>query len=94
VIIAWKATVTVGATRAEVVRAAAASTEEATVVRERVVALIKLVEARATLAEGEARVRVSKAEVESTILVASARGEATGFAQKVAHMEGELTDAR
>jgi hypothetical protein len=57
-----------------------------------VVALIKEVEAQATLSEREAPERVSKAEAESTALLASAHGEADGFAQKVALLEGEHPD--
>jgi hypothetical protein len=56
-------------------------------------ALIKEAEARGTLAKREARERVLKAEVESTALLASAHGEADGFARKVTLLEGELTDA-
>jgi hypothetical protein len=62
VIRAWKDAVAVEATRAEVVRATAAYTQEAIAARERAEASIKVAKAQATLAEREARERLLKME--------------------------------
>jgi hypothetical protein len=47
-------------------------------------------EDRAALAKMEARERVSRVEAESTTVLASTRGEAEGFTQIIALLEGEL----
>jgi hypothetical protein len=46
----------------------------------------------AALAEREAHERVSRVEAESTTVLASARGEGNGLAQRIAHLEGELAE--
>jgi hypothetical protein len=56
--------------------------------------LVKDVEDRATLVEREAQERLSRAEVESTVVLASAHEEPEGHVQKVALLEGELAEAR
>jgi hypothetical protein len=68
------------------------SAQEATVAEERATVLIQEAEARPTLAEREAQERVSKVEVESATMLASARGEVKGFTRRVALLEGELAD--
>jgi hypothetical protein len=59
-----------------VVRAAEASTQEVVAMWESGAALVKDAEDRAALAEREARERVSRVEVESTVALGSARREA------------------
>jgi hypothetical protein len=86
----WEATAAMEATRAEVVRAVAASAQGSarhgreTQPRSR--------EARVTLAEREAWDRVLKTEMESTASLAFVCGEVDEFARKVALLEGELAD--
>jgi prophage DNA circulation protein len=94
VIRAWEVVVAVEAACATVVRFAVASAQEVAAARQRVAFLIQEVEARATLAEREARERRSKVEAESVVALASARGEVEGFTWRVALREGELVDAR
>jgi hypothetical protein len=78
--------------RAKVVHAAAASTQEVVVARERVEASIKEAEVRATLAEREVREWVLKAEAESTTSLAIFHQEANESTRRVALLEGEITD--
>jgi hypothetical protein len=54
--------------------------------------LVREVEDQATLAEREAQERVSTMEVESAAVLASARGEVEGFAQRISLLEGELAE--
>jgi hypothetical protein len=67
---------------------------EAAVTLESVMTFIREAKAWATLAEREAQKRVSRMEAESVAALASAHGEAEGFAWRIALMEGELTEAR
>jgi hypothetical protein len=60
----------------------------------RVTTLVGDAVAGATLAEWEARERVSRIEVEGAAVLASAHGEAEDLAQRVALLEGELAEAR
>jgi hypothetical protein len=64
-------------------REAAIATEATCAEAVHVVALIKEVEAQATLSKREVPERVSKAEEESTALLASARGEADGSLERL-----------
>jgi prophage DNA circulation protein len=93
VIRAQGSTVAVEAARAETVRAAVASTQEAAVARERAEASIKKVEAPSTLAERESQERVLKEETESATSLVIVHGEADESAQRVALLEGEFMDA-
>jgi hypothetical protein len=66
----------------------------AMVVWESVLVLVREAEAQATLAEIEARERVSRMETGSAVVLASVRGESKGFAHWIALLKGELVDAR
>jgi prophage DNA circulation protein len=93
VIRAQGSTVAIEAARAETVRAAVASTQEAAVARERAEASIKKVEAPSALAERESQERVLKEETESATSLVIVHGEADESAQRVALLEGEFMDA-
>jgi hypothetical protein len=49
---------------------------------------------RSSIAEREAREKELRMETESVAALASAHGEAKGFAQRIALLEAKLTDAR
>jgi hypothetical protein len=93
VIRVWEATATVEATRTAVVHVAAASAEEAAVVQERAMDLVREKEARAALVETEAREEVLRMEAESATTLASTHGEAEGFTRRISLLEGELMNA-
>jgi aminopeptidase N len=61
--------------------------------QERTTVLVREAEARAALAEREARVRVSRMEMKSVVALTSARGKAEGFARRIALVQGELANA-
>jgi hypothetical protein len=63
--------------------------EEATTARESVVALVRDVEDRATLARWEARERVLRVEVKSVAVLASAHEKAEGLVRRIALLEGD-----
>jgi hypothetical protein len=88
-----EASVAMEATRIIVVHAAKASTQEAAVAGESVVALVKDAEDRATLAKGETWERVPTMEVESATTLAYAHEEAEGLARRIAPLKGELAKA-
>jgi hypothetical protein len=75
-----------------VVHATEASTQEAAVARESIVAVVRAVEDRAALAERDAQERVSRVEVESATVLASTHGEAEDLAQRIFLLEGELAE--
>jgi BMFP domain-containing protein YqiC len=58
-----------------------------------VTALVRDAEDWVALAEREAWERVSRVEVESAVVLASARGEVEDFAQRIALLESELAEA-
>jgi hypothetical protein len=63
------------------------------VVRESVTTLVRDVEDRTTLAEMEARERVSRVEMESATMLTFAHEEAKGLARRIALLEGELAES-
>jgi hypothetical protein len=63
------------------------------VARDSAVVRIRDAEDRETLAEREARERVSRVEVENAAELAFAREDASGFVQRVALLKGELAEA-
>jgi hypothetical protein len=89
VIRAWEATVAVEPAHAATVGTAEASAQEAVVIWDSVVTLIRVAEDWAALAE-----RVSRFEVESAVVLASVRDEAEGFTQRIALLEDELAEVR
>jgi hypothetical protein len=72
---AWEGIIVVEVAHAVAVFAAEASTQEAAMAWESTAALVRDVEAQAALAGRKAWERVSRVEVESTAMLASARGE-------------------
>jgi hypothetical protein len=64
------------------------------VARESVTALVRDAKDRAILAKRKAWERVSRVEAESAATLASAHGEAEGFAQRIALLKGELAETR
>jgi hypothetical protein len=67
-----------------------ASTQEVAAAQESITALVRDVEDPTTLAEREAQEMVSRVEVGSAAVLASAHGEGEGFAQRIALLEGKL----
>jgi hypothetical protein len=91
---AWEGIIVVEVAHAVAVFAAEASTQEAATAWESTAALVRDVEAQAALAGREAWERVSRVEVESTAMLASACGEADDLTWRIALLEGELAEAR
>jgi hypothetical protein len=56
--------------------------------------LVKDAEDRATVAEREAQERLSRAEVESAVVLTSTHEEPEGPVRKIALLEGELVEVR
>jgi predicted nucleic acid-binding Zn-ribbon protein len=93
VIRAWEVTVAAKAAHVTMVCAVEASAQEAVVVWESVVALIRNAEDQAALAEREARERVLRVKAKSAAALASTREEAEGLIQRIALLEGELVES-
>jgi hypothetical protein len=77
-----------------VVHVAHTSAPDAAVAWDGAMNLIKDVEDWAALAKREARKSASRVKVTSTAALDSAHEEAEGLVRKMAHLEGELTEAR
>jgi hypothetical protein len=77
-----------------VVHVAHTSAPDAAVAWDGATNLIKDVEDWAALAKREARKSASRVKVTSTAALDSAHEEAEGLVRKMAHLEGELTEAR
>jgi hypothetical protein len=90
---AWEVVVAAEAAHVTVVRAAEGFAQEPAMARESAMALVWEVEARATLVEREAWERVSRVEVESDVVLASAHGEVEDLARRISLLEGELAKA-
>jgi hypothetical protein len=71
-----------------------ASAQESVVARESTVILVTDVDDRATLADKEARERVSRLVAESVMPLASAQEVVESFTQSVALLEGALAELR
>jgi hypothetical protein len=89
---AREAAVAAEAVGVAVVLAAETSSQEVAVTRDSVVTRVKDVEDRAALTEREARERVSRVEVVSTGVLASAHEEIEGLVWKIVLLEGELAE--
>jgi hypothetical protein len=68
--------------------------QEDTTARDSAVICIKDMDDRATLAQREAQVRVSRVEAETTVENASTHEDVEGLVRMIAFLEGELVEAR
>jgi uncharacterized protein with gpF-like domain len=89
---AWEVAAVVEVTRVVMELATGTSAQEAAVARDSATIHIKDVEDWATLAEREARERVSRVEAENAAVLPSAREDAEGLVRKITHLEGELAE--
>jgi hypothetical protein len=94
VIWAREAATTVEVTHVAAVHAVEAFARDAAAASESTADLAIEAEVQAALAEREAQERVLRMEADSATALTSAQGEAEMFTQRIALLEGELTEAR